>query len=166
MTELHHPVILAASLCYANNALSCRGRPVPGLRDPEVVEPFRRLCERKALVVSHSAYMNELPSELFQYDGAVQHWRDVFIAGGDLLDQLRVLDRPVVIYGNSELYRAAWPHMTHLWLARVITPILNDADDFFPEFDWDEFDVLENRHEGKASFFHLARRRQRLIGRA
>lgn len=141
-SDLRQPVILAASLCYGNNAISRRGAPVPGLQDGEVVREFRRLCSGKALVVSHNAYMNELPTELFQDDGSVQHWRDVFLASGDLEDQLAILDRPVVIYGDSELYRRAWPAMTHLWLARVITPVLVDADDFFPEFEWDEFDVL------------------------
>jgi len=69
---------------------------------------------------------------------------------------------PVMILGGADTYRRAMPFATHMWLTLIGQTLKpGEADTFFPEFDWDQWNILEQRFPEEApriSFIHLEKK--------
>jgi dihydrofolate reductase len=74
-----------------------------------------------------------------------------------LLGNILAKSDTVMVIGGAKTYARAMPYATHMWLT-LVGRSCQDADAFFPEFDWEDWRCLEYRVEGVCTFYHLERK--------
>lgn len=154
-------VYLVAAVGYGNNGIGYRG----GLpwHCPDDLKHFRRVTMGKPVIVGYNTYLG-LP----HLDG-----RQVFLTPrSDTFDHptlgktdtLKILLDSVLdqygiamVCGGAQTYERAMPFATHMWLSRIHVPHVV-CDTFFPEFNWADWNVLEQKFAHECTMFHLERK--------
>jgi dihydrofolate reductase len=101
------------------------------------------LAGRRNLVVSRSG----------QVSGA---GREVFATLDEALTAARATDPEPVVIGGAELFRAALPLATRMFLTEVRLAV--EGDTYFPRFDPREWEVTERRPGDRATYVTYQRR--------
>jgi len=157
-------IYMTAAVNYGDNGIGARGH-IPWKSSADM-KHFRSVTMGKPCIVGYRTYLS-MP----YLDG-----RQTFIAPresiiehpqrGDIntLEQLiDSIDAPEVhIIGGAKIYERGMPLATHMWLTRINANLpAGTCDTFFPEFDWGDWDVIEQRFsedDGRVSFMHMVRK--------
>ena len=108
------------------------------------------LPERKHVVLTRNG--DDLPSEVVVYSDL-----------DSLLDFICCYDGEVMVIGGESVYQQMLPFTEKMLLTEIDDSCL-DADSYFPEFSFDEFDktVLDSNVYDGVSYKHLVYQRKRL----
>ena len=84
----------------------------------------------------------------YQPDVSIEHDDTEIFITNSLDDALTLVkesddDEPFII-GGGEIYQSALPHVDRMYLTRVYAEVQGDA--FFPEFNEDDWEIIEERH--------------------
>lgn len=151
-------VTLIAAVGYGDNGIGSRGRLPWSL--PEDLKRFRALTMGKHCVVGFKTYIS-MP----YLDGRHTHVVPKLEGLESFADFLQHLEDDgideIMVIGGAKTYIQAMPFATHMELTRVgIQLPAGTCDTFFPDFEWDEWNITQTFPEDdlRLSFMSLERK--------
>jgi dihydrofolate reductase len=152
-TTLGRPIIMG------RKSYESLGKPLPGRPNIVISRSYKTLPDAPASTIHRSMEAVAHKIEPHNEDGPfLCATIDEGIAAARDMARAKGLDE-IFITGGGEIYKQTLPLCERLYLTVIERDY--DGDTFFPEFDWDEWNIAsQERHEGEPpfTFFTLERK--------
>lgn len=138
-----------------------RGNEIP-FRYPEDMKHFRTVTAGHAVIMGRATYDSIGKPLKGRRNIVITRNRDLRIEGVEIAHDVqsaialaRQTDAEPMILGGGQIYEAALPQATRLYLTYV--HVKHDGDVFFPELEPRQWRQVERRESGELSFVTLER---------
>lgn len=130
-------VTTGATILMGRNTWYSIGRPLPNRKNVVVSRSLSKKVEEGA---------SPLPDEVLLYNSLESAIKESYVEGKELF-----------IIGGGEIYRATLPYTKRLYLT-IVNQVIEDADTFFPEINFEEWEVVKKEEVHYGTKMELIRK--------